>query len=488
MTSELITPTDIHVLADHTRLVPIFFGAGVDFGQPGGAKSSGVVERVLGLSEREVEQMLREVFTRSVNRHRNLTGVLDTHARILEGHLGELDLSPARRALLGAVFTSEYAMEAASATNPSMVLHPDQRGAELGGARFVMSYRAIGEGHRSSIGFYTGGVTAGGAVSLDRRGEYPLFGATSDGVLRKDVVLAKLRGRTNDVLATTHVLAYLPPIFSRGDLEARLTIFLGDPERPKEAEALAKSLRTIASLSYDVAFREDTEISERVLWPYIPVESRGMEDARFVRFSDEGQVVYLATYTAYDGSRVSTQLIQTDDFRKFSMRPVTGAAERHKGLSIFPRRIGGRYAALSRYNNESNGVVFSENLDSWGRSTTLQTPKAGWEIVLLGNAGSPIETPEGWLVLTHGVGPMRTYAIGAILLDLDDPTKLLGHLPGALITAEADEALGYVPNVVYSCGAMSFRDTLIIPYGVADMRLRVCTAHIPDLVAGMQRR
>jgi predicted GH43/DUF377 family glycosyl hydrolase len=286
--------------------------------------------------------------------------------------------------------------------------------------------------------------------------------------------------------SSAYVLDHLPLIFSIEELEARLEVLISQHDTRQDAHTAARHHRAIASSSYGVHFDHETDISERVLWPVVGAESNGMEDARFVRFVDEdGAATYFATYTAFDGENISQQLMQTDDFEDFIMSPVVGAASANKGLALFPRPVNGRFAALSRFDRETNAVCFSDTLGHWGDSFTYQLPDRDWEVLQLGNCGPPIETPAGWLVLTHGVGPMRTYSIGAVLLDLDNPTKLVASLHDPLITASPDEQDGYVPNVVYTCGAMLHGDLLVIPYGVADMRINIATVSLASLLAAM---
>ena len=242
-------------------------------------------------------------------------------------------------------------------------------------------------------------------------------------------------------------------------------------------------MRRIAERTYAVRFPEETTLSERVLWPSMDAERNGMEDARFVRFvDDDGAVRYYATYTAYDGANISQQLLETADFLEFTSSPMVGPAAANKGLALFPRRIGGRYVAMSRSDRETNSVTFSDNPRLWGRATPCQVPTRAWEVLQLGNCGSPIETEAGWLVLTHGVGPMRTYRIGAVLLDLDEPERLIGHLREPLLSPDPDEQDGYVPNVVYSCGALVHADTLVVPYGIGDSAIGMATVPLPELL------
>jgi predicted GH43/DUF377 family glycosyl hydrolase len=242
-------------------------------------------------------------------------------------------------------------------------------------------------------------------------------------------------------------------------------------------------IRRIASSNYAVTFPTASTISERVLSPTAPIESHGMEDARFVRFvDDDGVAIYFATYTAYDGTHVRSQLLTTVDFRTFTSTQLTGRGARNKGMALFPRRIDGRYFALSRWDRETNAIATSHDPTVWDDPVGLQRPAEPWDLVQLGNCGSPIETPAGWIVLTHGVGPMRRYAIGAELLDLDDPTRVTGHLREPLLTPAEDERDGYVPNVVYSCGAMLHGDTIVLPYGISDANIGIATIPLDQLL------
>jgi predicted GH43/DUF377 family glycosyl hydrolase len=283
------------------------------------------------------------------------------------------------------------------------------------------------------------------------------------------------------------VLDALEEQFTHDELELALARLRAQRDTRRTAHDTSGHLRAIASCSYTAQFPLDSAISERVLWPATATESHGMEDARFVRFvDDDGSSRYYAPYTAYDGIAITQQLLETEDFLTFTASPIVGQAARNKGLALFPRRIGGRFAALSRCDRETNSVAFSDNPRCWGGVVTVQRPVEPWETIQLGNCGSPIETSEGWLVLTHAVGPMRTYSIGALLLDLDDPTVVIGRLSEPLVVPADDEQDGYVPNVVYSCGALLHADTLVIPYGIADTAIGIATAPLAPLVAALQ--
>ncbi len=303
------------------------------------------------------------------------------------------------------------------------------------------------------------------------------------GTHHRSVFHARLDERGDDHENAADVLDSLPSTFSDAQLDEGISNLMADRATRRHTRQTAANLREIARSSYSLTFPESTELSERVLWPHAPSESHGMEDARFVQFTaDSGERSYLATYTAYDGHNISQQLLTTDDFVSFSCAPMAGAAALGKGLAIFPRKIRGSYVALSRSDRETNSVAFSSDLRCWPTSTTIQVPTQPWEVLQLGNCGSPIETDRGWLVLTHGVGPMRTYAMSAILLDLDDPSRVIARSTEPLLTPTHTNQNGYVPNVVYSCGAFAHNGTLVIPYGVADQTVAIATVNIDDLL------
>ena len=468
---------------DPSRVVAQLFVAGQEVVGGSESRASGVVARILTLDEVDVKRRLDELFRRFGPRHRDLAATFSHHANRIGNRLDpETDLSEERWLLLGATFTHEYAVEAAALCNPSIVAHPDQASAPIGALRFVLSVRGIGEGHRSSIGFRTGTVAASGAVIVDDAAPFPTLPSVQPGVFDREVFHGRLRALGRDGESAGYVLDNLPDTFTADELEFQLGVLAGQHDTRRNAHTTAALLRSIAACSYSARFPAETHVSERVLSPAMAAESHGMEDARFVRFvDDDGAVTYYATYTAFDGVAISQQLLETDDFATFGTSPITGPAATNKGLALFPRRIGGRFAALSRHDRETNAVARSDTLAYWDTATTFQAPASDWDVIQLGNCGSPIETSEGWLVLTHAVGPMRTYSIGALLLDLDDPTKVVASLPEPLLAPSDDEQDGYVPNVVYSCGALLHGTTLVLPYGIADASVGVATAHWPDL-------
>jgi predicted GH43/DUF377 family glycosyl hydrolase len=387
----------------------------------GSARAQQVIERILALSTGDAASTLAATREQFRDRHPDLDGALERNYEAVAGFVKEPGrLGPEQRLLIGAYFTQEYSVEAAALSNPSIVPAPDQSGLAAGELRFIVSLRAIGEGHLSSIEFRSGIIDANGNVSVDEPSRFTTAGSIT---------------------------------------------------------------RSVAPSDYTIEFAPDSGLSERVIFPSGPTERQGMEDARFVRFRHEGgEQVYYAVYTAFDGRQIAPQLIETSDFRTFDVATLSGDASRNKGMAIFPRKVGGRFAALSRQDNQSNYVMFSEDVRRWQDPHLIQRPERPWELVQLGNCGSPIETEAGWLVITHGVGPMRRYALGAILLDLEDPRRVIGHLDEPLLVPTEDERDGYVPNVVYSCGSLVHLRDLVIPYGFSDLGSGIAAIPLQDVL------
>ncbi len=480
-----VTNIAIELRPDPGRVVTRFFLPGREGVGPGASRAASVVERILDLDEAEVVATMADLDTRFGYRHRGLRDTFRRHATLVEPRLDpRVDLSEDRHLLLGASFTHEYAIEGAALCNPCAVLHPAQ---EAGGdARFILSVRSIGEGHFSTIGFRTGTLTAAGAVIIDQPEPFPQTSASTPGQNHRAVLAAKLVELGDDPENAAYVLNPLPDDFHNGELDDRLNRLLADGATRRNTATTIANLRALARSSYDVAFSEQTALSERVLWPQAPAESQGMEDARFVRFTDDaGAVSYYATYTAFDGTNISQQLLHTNDFVTFSMSPVAGDAATGKGLALFPRKIAGRYVALSRSDRETNAIAFSDDLRWWRDPISVQLPARPWEILQLGNCGSPIETEQGWLMLTHGVGPMRTYSMGAILLDLAEPQRVLAQSREPFLVPDPARRNGYVPNVVYTCGALAHGDTLMVPYGIGDQTIGVATVSLTALLASL---
>jgi predicted GH43/DUF377 family glycosyl hydrolase len=473
---------------DPSRVITRLFVPGQEGFDHQESRVDAVLARLLALGEDDVQACLDDILTRFDTRHRDLRSTFLRHADEVADRLEPgAALSPGRRLLVGATFTSEYALEGAALCNPSIVASPDQAGVRTGSLRFVMSARAIGEGHRSSIELRTGVVNAKGHPTVDAASAFATTGSVLSTVFDAAILRAELDRLDGSSENADYVLGALGPSFTADELEEQLGNLERTPATRRHASRTAAFLRTLAGRSYGVTFDAATAVSERVLWPATPAECHGMEDARFVRFTDEDDTVrYYATYTAYDGADISQQLLETTDFRSFRSAPIIGRAAANKGLALFPRRISGRFAALSRWDRESNAITFSDDPHRWDEAVDCQVPTRAWEVLQLGNCGSPLETEAGWLVLTHGVGPMRTYAIGALLLDLDDPTRVIGSLPEPLLSPDADEQDGYVPNVVYSCGALIHADTLVLPYGISDGAIGVATVGVADLLDALQ--
>ena len=445
---------------DPSRVLAKLFIPGQEGVIEGESRAGSVVERVLKLDDDEAAATLAEVVASFSGRHTDLDATLDEHFELVSHRIEHpAELSSARRRLVGAYFTQEYAVESAAICNPSIVHHPDQSDLGRDEARFVLSIRAVGEGHRSSIEFRTGVIDPGSELHFDVPGAHLSSGRAGPCHYRRDLFHRVLRSLGDDGTSAAFVLDSLPDPFTGDELEQAMGALHDQLVTRRGATETIDRIRWVASANYEVTFPTGSSISERVLSPTAPIESHGMEDARFVRFvDDDGTATYLATYTAYDGTHVGSQLLTTVDFRTFTSTQLTGRGARNKGMALFPRRIGGRYVALSRWDRETNAIVTSDDPTVWDDPISLQRPAEPWDLIQLGNCGSPIESPAGWIVLTHGVGPMRRYAIGAELLDLDDPTCVIGHLREPLLTPAEEERDGYVPNVVYSCGAMLHRE------------------------------
>jgi predicted GH43/DUF377 family glycosyl hydrolase len=479
-----LTRTPLQLNPDPRRVITRLFVPGQEILTEGGSRAAAVVERILAMTDCEVTQALESTLAAFSSRHRGFSDTLEQHFDLVAHRLGSRPaLSGERRLLMGAYFTNEYAVEAAALCNPSIVLHPDQGGLELGEARFVLSLRAVGEGHLSCIEFRTGVAGPGPAVRLDDPGEMLVAGHRRPPLYDRNLFQGKLAELGADRESAAFVLDLLPERFTPADLDEAVAALDEQILTRSSAQQTIERIRWVAASNYDIEFPAESAVGERVLWPLGPAESHGMEDARFVRFTDDGgNVTYYATYTAFDGAHVAPQLLETSDFREFRVTQMTGPAARNKGMALFPRLIDGRYVALSRWDRENNAIVTSADCRSWGAADTLQSPREPWELLQIGNCGSPIETPEGWLVFTHGVGPMRVYSIGAILLDLDDPAQVRAQLPYPVILPNEAERDGYVPNVVYSCGALLHAGAVVLPYGVSDTAVRIAVIEIDEIL------
>jgi predicted GH43/DUF377 family glycosyl hydrolase len=480
---DLVVRSPLRLHPDSRRVILKLFVPGDD-APPFGSRAAAVVNRVMEMDEASVEVVLAATLESFEDRHARLADTFADHYTSISHRLESAARpSAARRQLIGAYFTHEYSVEGAALFNPSIVAHPDQSGLPADQLRFVMSVRAVGEGHLSSIGFRTGIVGAAGELSLEDPGRHLVTGRHHRVLCDRSLFYGKLTEEGYDDELTAFLQRNLTARFTGEELEKALDSLHPQLLTRPSVHRTIERIHEIAANNYEVEFPEESALDERVLWPVGPSETHGMEDARFVRFTEsDGRSVYYATYTAYDGQHIAPQLLETEDFCTFRASQLAGAAAVNKGMALFPRKVGGRYLALSRHDRESNSLAVSDDLHIWRDPRPLQLPEFPWELVQIGNCGSPIETEAGWLVLTHGVGPMRTYAISAVLLDLEDPYRVLAALPEPLLTARPDERDGYVPNVVYSCGALVHQGSLLLPYGVSDTGVGFAHVDLPALL------
>lgn len=454
------------------------------------SRVSAIVDRVLALTSDEASHLLQRILDRYSPRHRDITRVFDRHYTVVESQLdGRKPDSHDRRLLLGAYFTNEYSLESVALFNPSMVLHPDQEGMTNGKVRFILSLRACGEGHISSIEFRSGVVDSSNGITID---PVPAFAASEhpvgDHLHDKNRFFLKLKEMGAYRPLADHVLGQLSDQFTVDELEHALSTAFRKSRDLAAFHEMAEAMLWLAHSSYHLSFPSESDVSERVIYPVTENESRGIEDARFVRFTgSDGCVLYYATYTAYNGFRVLPQLLVTTDFKDFKIQPLNGHCAQNKGMALFPRKIDDRYVMISRLDGENLYVLRSDNILFWNEAQKIREPTLPWEFVQIGNCGSPIETEDGWLLMTHGVGPMREYWIGAILLDRDDPSRVIGFTKEPILTPTEEERDGYVPNVVYSCGGMIHNCDLIIPYAFSDTATSFARIAVPDLMAMMVR-
>jgi predicted GH43/DUF377 family glycosyl hydrolase len=479
-----ITRLDIRLNRDASRVITKPFLPGEETFPDGQSRVDVVLHRILSLAENEVDRALASVRKRFGDRHRDLSTILLHNYQIVADRATSLPhLSNEHRLLAGAYFTHEFSIEAAALFNPSIVLDPDQTGVVSGEVRFIMSLRAVGEGHISSIEFRTGIIDGRGELRFDSTTGFATTGQRRTPTFDRGLFRQKLEELGVLNVVSEHVLGRVSAGFSMAELERAIASLESDGlDHAMQAETV-RVLHLLANSNYIVAFGEEIPMTERVLFPSGPYESHGMEDARFVRFvDDDDSVMYFGTYTAFDGFRIIPQLIETRDFRAFRVATLNGQRVQNKGMALFPRKINGQYAMLSRRNRENIDLMFSHRVREWQTSEHICVPRQAWELIQIGNCGSPIETEAGWLVLTHGVGPMRTYAIGAILLDLDDPSRVIGRLKEPLIEPSDTERDGYVPNVVYTCGGIIHQEWLFMPYGFSDMGTRVAKIELSHLV------
>jgi beta-1,2-mannobiose phosphorylase / 1,2-beta-oligomannan phosphorylase len=475
---------NIKFLPDASRVIARFFYIDDE-------RAISSIRSVINLPENVATHTLNQILRDYSMRHRNISKIFERHFNKIAHLVTKLDIDPAllnysKKILIGSYFTMEYSIESAAFFNPSIIEHPDQSETGQGEKRVIISFRATGEGHISSIVFRTG--------ILDKKNDFtiePIGKMLEEAehirrhIYEKDSFRSKLKEMQdfNAIIPSDLILDKLNEKFTYGDLrkcieEARKTLHLAS-----DKEILFNQIIWLASSHYELEFSLDTNISERVIFPVSANEKNGIEDARFVKFTDDdNNSIYYATYTAYNGVSILPKMLDTRDFYHFSILPVHGEIAQNKGMAMFPRKVNSKYAMLCRLDGFNNYISFSDNITVWREAKLLQQPKFPWELIQIGNCGSPIETEEGWLVITHGVGPFREYVLGASLFDLSNPEKEIGRLKNPLLIPNTEEREGYVPNVLYSCGSMVHNKDLIIPYAMSDYASTYATVNLRELL------
>lgn len=462
----------------------------------GDERSMNVIKKVLEMSEDEVKLTLSQVLRGFSKRHRNISKIFEKHFNQINQLFENLDIKPEdvdlnRKVLIGSYFTMEYSIESAAFFNPSMVVHPDQSELAPKELRVIISFRATGEGHISSMVFRAGVLDKDNNLTLDEAGQLlDEAEVIKRHIYDKESFMKKLDEMQsfNNIVPAALVLDELGDKFTYGELKKCVQNARENFEMSAAKELLLSEIMWLASSHYEIQFSLDTAISERVIFPVSDTERHGIEDARWVRFTeDDGTITYYATYTAYDGAAILPKLIETKDFYHFTVLPLHGEIAQNKGMALFPRKINGKYAMLCRIDGVNNYISFSDQIVMWRSAQLLMRPKYSWEFIQIGNSGSPIETEEGWIVLTHAVGPLREYVLSAALFDLDDPTKEIGRLSDPLLIPNQDEREGYVPNVVYSCGSILHNGDLIVPYAMSDYASTYATVNLRELLDELKR-
>ena len=471
-------------LPDATRIIARFHYSDDE-------RAKGTIKKVLAMPEAEILGVLNQVLRDFTLRHRNISKIFEKHFNKITRQLTEMDIDPAsltysQKILIGSYFTSEYSIEAAAFFNPSIVEHPDQSETGTNEKRVIISFRATGEGHISSIVFRTGILDSNNNLTLEPAGKLVEEAEQIKRfIYQKDAFKEKLEEMldVNAIISPDLILDKLKDEFTYGELKACIKETKSTLQLTTEKEILFNQIIWLAKSHYELNFSLDTNISERVIFPVSINEKSGIEDARFVKFTDtDGKINYYATYTAYDGISVLPKLLETSNFYHFKILPLHGEIAQNKGMALFPRKVNGKYAMLCRLDGSNNYISYSDDITIWSEAKLLQTPKYPWELIQIGNCGSPIETDEGWLVVTHGVGPMREYSIGASLFDLEHPEIEIGRLSTPLLIPNTIEREGYVPNVVYSCGSMIHNNDLIIPYAMSDHASTYATVDLKELM------
>jgi predicted GH43/DUF377 family glycosyl hydrolase len=480
-----VTRKSLKFLPDSSRVVARYFNSGEQ-------RTKELVGRILMMNNQEVTHTLEQINRGFARRHRNISAIFYSNfqnisALIAEMQINEAELSEERKLLIGSYLTMEYSIESSAFFNPSIVEDFDQSSLEAGEKRVVISFRATGEGHVSSIVFRRGIIDKDNNLRMMRIGDdIEKAEVLHKMMFNKKRVLSKLAEmHTLDIYSA--IMNDFPDVFEYDVLKNVLMKELSNPITSKEKREAYEEVIWLLDSFYDIQFKHDSDISERVIFPISDTESRGIEDARFVRFiDDDGSESVMGTYTAYNGHSILSKLITTEDFYTFRIMPLHGEGSQSKGMAIFPKKINGKYAMLGRIDGVNNYLMYSSRPNEWKNPQLIQRPKYPWEFTQIGNCGSPLWTEEGWLVITHGVGAMIRYCIGASLFDLDDPSKEIGRLPEPLLTPQEDEREGYVPNVVYSCGSIIHNNNLILPYAVSDYASTYCVVDMVELLDALK--
>ncbi|MDP1844427.1 MAG: response regulator [Sediminibacterium sp.] len=481
--STTINRKPVHFKSDPRRVIARFFYPGPE------TRVLSIIQKVYDMPDEAAKLTLNQSLRDFSSRHRNISRIFQKHFNrandILSGRAGDLTSFPEfKKLLIGAYFTSEYSIESAAFFNPSMVEDPDQSGLQVGQKRVIISFRATGEGHISSVVFRGGILDANNNLEIKPTGRLiDEADVIKNYVYSKAVFQQKLAEMHADQPIVDVVLNKLRDEFDYNELYNALDQTKRELNPDEFQKKVLQTISWLGASHYEITFSLDTGISDRVIFPIAAAESNGIEDARFVKFTDDdGRERYYGTYTAYNGYTIMPKLIETKDFLQFNIMPILGENAQNKGMALFPRKIKGKYTMLARIDGVNNYIMFSDDINLWGEALKIQEPKFPWEFIQVGNCGSPIETKYGWLVITHGVGTMRKYCIGAMLLDLDDPTKVIGELFEPLIMPNDEEREGYVPNVVYSCGSIVNNEELVIPYAMSDTSSTYATVKMEELL------
>jgi predicted GH43/DUF377 family glycosyl hydrolase len=480
-----VTRKNVKFMPDSSRVVARYFNSGEQ-------RTKELVGRIMIMSNQSVSHTLEQINRGFARRHRNISNIFLTNFQnisplIAEMQMSEADFSEERKLLIGSYLTMEYSIESSAFFNPSMVEDFDQSSLEKGEKRVVISFRATGEGHVSSIVFRRGIIDKDNNLRMMRIGDdIEKAEVLHKMIFHKKRIMSKLAEmHTLDIYSS--ILYDLPEEFEYSAFKNALTIELANPIISKEKREAYEEVIWLMDSFYDIQFKHDSDISERVIFPISDTESRGIEDARFVRFvDDDGSESVMGTYTAYNGHSILSKLITTEDFYTFRIMPLHGEGSQSKGMALFPKKINGKYAMLARIDGVNNYLMYSVRPNEWKNPQIIQRPQYPWEYTQIGNCGSPLWTEEGWLVITHGVGAMRRYCVGASLFDLDNPSKEIGRLDEPLLTPLEDEREGYVPNVVYSCGSIIHNNSLILPYAVSDYSSTYAVIDLAELLGALK--